>query len=365
MKIPLMAALTALVLVQTACKPKQQELKAQQRNLTEAVYASGMLITDQDYKLLATTDGYLLKELVKEGDAVKSGQVLFQLSSSNRHTLEESARMIVQKTMPLTDADAPVLRELGNRIELARAKVTNDSLQCDRYQRLYAAKAISKSAFEKYALQLESSRREFNSLKQQYLNATYNAALQKQQANNQLNQAANEIHNAGIQSLTDGIVYEIYKHEGDLVMPNQAVALIGAGKVIARLAVDESDLYKIQMNQKVVITIDAFPDKIWHAKISKIYPVLDRVEQSVRVDVTFDEALPANIYGLNVEANIIIVENKSVLTLPKSAIAKGDTVWVKSDKGIEKVKITRGIEDKEFVEISSGITAATTIVLPK
>ncbi len=39
--------------------------------LTEAVYASGLVVAQDEYQVFAQVDGYLAEKMVSDGDAVK------------------------------------------------------------------------------------------------------------------------------------------------------------------------------------------------------------------------------------------------------------------------------------------------------
>jgi HlyD family secretion protein len=166
-----------------------------------------------------------------------------------------------------------------------------------------------------------------------------------------------------LKSFTNGIVYEIFKQKGDMVNINQPIALVGSGKMIAKLLVDEDDLGKIWIGQKAEIKMDAYPNKIFNAKITRIYPVLNKAEQSFRVDAEFTEPLPINIYGLNIEANILITENKNVVTIPKKAVMKGDSVLVQQAGKTRAIKIEKGIEDDQMVEIKPNSIPSTSLII--
>ncbi len=346
-----------------SCKQSQQEIRPQIKELTEAVYASGTLVPEEEYKVVSTVEGYLIKSMVKEGDTVKQEQLLFTLGSSSRKVQEQTAAALLQKTLPVVADHSPAIKELEGRIELARIKMQNDSLHYIRYKNLYDQDAISKSSYEKYLLQYQTSSKEFGNLQQQIQQLRLSGALQLQQASNQLALSRNELNNGLLKSFTNGVVYDVYKREGDLVTPNQPVALIGKGKMIAKLFVDEDDLDKVKEGQKVLITMDAFPDKVFNATVTRIYPILNKVEQSFRVDALTDEPPPVGIYGLNIEANIVIRENAKVLVVPKKAILQGDSVMIKEGKNTAKVKIKKGAEDKEWVQISGGITDQSLLIL--
>lgn len=352
-----------LVFAAAGCQQKRTEVRIERKNLTAAVYASGSLVPEQEYKVVSAVDGYLVQARVKEGDVVQRGQLLFTVSNEVRNAQESGARAVVQRTIPTVADNAPALRDLRGKIELARIRLHEDSVQYGRYKRLYQQDATSKSNYERYYLQYQTSLKDYQSLQQQYHQQDLAGDIQLQQAQNQLaiSRAQSDIGN--LKSFVNGTVYEIYKKEGDLITPNQPIALIGAGNMIAKLLVDEDDLDKVTEGQKVLITMDAFPDKVFKARIIKVYPLLSKVEQSFRADAILDDPLPVNMYGLNIEANIVTAENKPVMAIPKAALLKGDSVMVKQGKDTKKVKIRKGIEDDNWVEVLGGIDTTSTIII--
>jgi hypothetical protein len=73
------------------------------------------------------------------------------------------------------------------------------------------------------------------------------------------------------------------------------------------------------------------------------------------VDAFFDEELPAKVYGFNIEANIVIKDKVQALVIPKEALIKGDTVVTKQGNKLTRVKIIKGVEDAEWVQVKSGL----------
>ncbi len=352
-----------LAFAATGCKQKQKEIHPEMKALTAAVYASGSLVPEEEYKVVSSVDGYLVQSAVAEGDTVKKGQLLFTVSSEVRDVQAQGAAAVVNRTVPTVTDNAPVYRELQGRIDVARIKAEQDSLQYMRYKNLFDQNAISKSNYEKYYLQYQSSLKDYQNLRQQLQQQRLSGDLQLQQARNQLNVAAAQTDIGKLKSFVNGVVYEVYKKDGDLITPNQPIALVGAGKMYARLLVDEDDLDKVFAGQKILITMDAFPDKVFNARVSKIYPLLSKVEQSFRVDAVLDDAIPVSMYGLNLEANIVIAEKKQVLAIPKSALLKGDTVLVKENGDTKRIKIKKGVEDDSWVEVRGGVSQSSTIIV--
>ncbi|MCB0699401.1 MAG: efflux RND transporter periplasmic adaptor subunit [Chitinophagales bacterium] len=346
-----------------SCNNKAETIQPEFRKLTAAVYASGTLLPEQEYKVVSTVDGYMNEAYVKEGDTVKMGQVLFYVSNEVREAQEVGSEAVVRKTISTVSEDAPVFRELQGRIEVANIKMQQDERQFKRYEKLYSEDAVSKSTYEKIYLQYQSSLKEYQNLKRQYEQQKLNGNLQLQQAQNQL-QVTRAQQNVGrLKSFIDGVVYDVYRKQGDVINPNQPIALIGAGDMIAKLSVDEDDLDKVYVGQKVMITMDAYDDKVFNAHISKVYPLLNKVEQAFRVDAVFDDELPVGVYGLNLEANIVLTQDKEVMVIPRSAIQKGDSVWIEKEGDEVKVPIKTGMSDDNWVEVRSGLDKSSTIIL--
>jgi HlyD family secretion protein len=347
-----------------ACHSAKREVRAELRPLSEAVYASGTLVPENEYKVVSTVEGYLQKSWVKEGDTVRKGQALFNLTNDNQLAQVAAASRLVSKTLPVAAPDAPSIRDLESRLASARIRRQNDSLDFARYERLFQQHAVSASSFEKYKLSFETSVHEVTSLESQLGQQRLAAGLQLQEADNQLELAITSKSNGLLRSYTDGVVYDIYKQNGDLVGSGQPLALIGSGPMLARLLVDEDDLAKVRTGQEVLITLDAIPDRIFHARIRKIYPMLNKQEQSFRVDALFTDSLPRKLYGLNVEANIVLGKTQA-LVIPREALRKGDSVAIQKDGKIALIRIRKGVEDQQFIQVLEGLDPDARIIIEK
>jgi HlyD family secretion protein len=347
-----------------SCRTRQQEVKPELRQLTEAIYASGTLVPEQEYRVMAASDGFLQQSLVREGDTVKKGQLLFTLSNDNQQAQVKAATKVVARTMPVTAENSPAVLELKNRLQSANIRLQNDSVQYARYKNLFDQNAISASNYEKFRLQYETTQKDVLGLKQQLEQQRLSSALQLQQAHNELNMARTGKGNGQVKSFVDGVVFDVYHQPGDMVNPTMPIALVGSGRMIARLSVDEDALSRVHNGQEVLVTMDAYPNKIFHAQIIKIYPLLNRVEQSFRVDAVFQDELPIKLYGLNVEANIVLSEKEKAMVIPRAALLQGDSVKIRDNGKIAMVKIIKGVQDADWVQVKGGpITATTTIIV--
>jgi multidrug efflux pump subunit AcrA (membrane-fusion protein) len=341
----------------SSCSEKEKTLKPTYKQLTESVYASGSILPKNEYKIYAMADGLLIQSLVQEGDTVKANQALFRIESDVADARFNASKEIYQISKQNLSQGSPVLSELEMVLQNARIKYELDSVNYYRYKNLYEQNATSQVEYERYATTFKISKNDFLSRKKNFEKVRNQLYIDLQNAESQYKINAKDESNYVVRSNIDGLVFEIYKVQGEAVRRNEALAMVGDKKnVYLKLSVDELDIHRIALGQEVLVRVDAYKDKIYKAKVSKIYQVLNKQEQSFRVDADFIEQFPYNFAGLTAEANIIINQKSKVLTIPKFALVGSDSVLVKKKGEIIKTKIQKGLETLELVEIIDGLS---------
>ena len=144
-----------------------------------------------------------------------------------------------------------------------------------------------------------------------------------------------------------------------------------------QMDVHELDISKVQVGQKVEITVDALDGKTYTGYVDTIningttqngitnYPV------TIRVDGAPEELYP----GMNVSAKIISEEVGNVLCVPVEAVEDGNLVTVAgpgalSEDGLtvvdftklSQVEVTLGRTDGSYIEITSGLSEGDVVV---
>ncbi len=357
MKCLFFTALFFEFLLISSCSEKEKTLKPTYKQLTESVYASGSILPKNEYKIYAMADGLLIQSLVQEGDTVKANQALFRIESDIAGARFNASKEIYQISKQNLSQGSPVLSELEIALQNARIKYELDSVNYHRYKNLYEQNATSQIEYERYATTFKISKNDFLSRKKNFEKVRNQLYIDLQNAESQYKINAKDESNYVVRSNIDGLVFEVYKVQGEAVRRNEALAMVGDKKnVYLKLSVDELDIHRIALGQEVLVKVDAYKDKIYKAKVSKIYQVLNKQEQSFRVDADFIEQFPYNFAGLTAEANIIINQKTKVLTIPKFALVGSDSVLVKKKGEIIKTKIQKGAETLELVEILDGLS---------
>lgn len=349
--------LSSLTILFFSCGKKEELATAEMKTITETVYASGNLVPQEEYVLRAQTEGILEALYVKEGDSVTAGKVLMKINNSRTSTDLETAYEVYNTTLQTSGKYAPALSEAEARWESAKIKFKTDSLNYSRYKKLFSEKAASANELEQTELRYTQSRSELTSAQKQ-------VELLRLNLNNDLTRAKGNYRNAETganygkpEALYRAMVFELNKKVGDYVRPGDALALLGAGKLIAKLKIDEGDFAKIKPGQKVLVSGDVFGDRIIEGKVLRILPRMNEREQSFTVEAELPDIALAPVYGLNCEADIVVADKRQALLIPKDYLLPGDSVNVKNENGAAKVKVKPGIVSGNYVEILEGLTA--------
>lgn len=329
------------------------------RDITEAVFANGYIITEDEYLLTANTQGYITNLLVKEGDSVKHGDELLFLSNDVQSAQLSNAQTIYMDALNKLDNNSPQISQLKLQIEQAKIQLDTDKKNYERFQRLTSSHAVSQYDFEQAELKYESAKRNVEILEQSLTDLINSLELNVSNAKTQLDIQRETNADYFLSSSVDGKILAVYKHQGELVNRGETIARVGGGKPIIKLYVAEEDINRIRLKQKTIISLNTNPNQLFEAFISKIYPSFDEKEQSFIVEAVFTTSPNPLFANTQLQANIIIDTKENALTIPAQFLLTGDSVFLEN-KSKKAVKI--GIRTPEWIEIVEGLEAKQKIV---
>jgi HlyD family secretion protein len=363
LKNPLKLFIVFVAASALSCQSNNDAVKPEIKPLIEAVYASGFVVSKDEYEIFAQAEGYVAEKLVEDGDVVKKGDPIYTLEGNQQSARSRIAKETYELARKNVDDQSPVLRELKAALETAHSKLKYDSSNFARYSNLIKSNATSQGEFDRIKLAYDNSKNDYAFQLSRFEKTKNQLQLELLNARNQLAISSDESGRYTLRSEVDGVVFMTAKEKGELIRRNETVAIIGKKDAFyLQLNIDELDVQKIKTGQEVLVKIDAYPSKTFKATIFKVYPMVDRRLQSVRADASLEEQLPGSFSGLAVEANIIIRRKDQALVIPKSKLLPGDSVIIKTDNGNQKIKVTRGIETLDEVEIMEGLDTGNLLV---
>jgi HlyD family secretion protein len=350
-----------LAVTAVACKKKQETTQAIVQDITHSVYASGVVKSDNQYQVFATVNGLVQKILVEEGDAVKKGDPIMRIENQAAILNTESARISADYASEAANADK--LNELKINIDLARIKVQNDSGLLERQKNLWSQQIGTRYELEQRELAYQNSLTAYKGAVLRYNDLQRQIRFNAQQARKNLQISTTTAKDFTITSETNGKVYSILKEQGEIVNPSMPVAIIGDDTNFKlELQIDEYDIAKIRLGQKVLIRMDSYKDEVFEAEINKINSIMNERSKSFLVEAIFTKAPPALFPNLTAEANIIIETKQNALSIPRSYLLDDEHVLLENK---EKRKVVVGLKDYQRVEILQGISKDDVLLKPE
>lgn len=198
-----------------------------------------------------------------------------------------------------------------------------------------------------------------------------------------------QLSDYSIISPIDGKVIKKHYKTGDTITNsgNSSTILMTVGdmtKMVFDISVDELDIAKVEVGQKVSITADALAGTTFEGEVTSnsMEGTTSNGVTTYAVQVTV--ASPGKLKpGMNVNAKILVENKKSVLYVPIAAVTKsgnrtyvnvpGDSAaeqqdnagnGVKSMDSRQRKEVTIGINTEKSIEIVSGLNEGDTVYLP-
>ncbi|SFE59198.1 HlyD family secretion protein [Chitinophaga sp. CF118] len=344
-----------------SCGKKTEKTKPIRKDVTETVFASGILEADATYDLTAQADGYLTQVNFKEGDLVDPQQELAVVNNKEAFFNEESANELYNIAHQNTMSNAPALQQAQNTIIIDKQKMDLDLINMQRYQKLWEKNSVAK-------LDLDNAELQYKTSKSNYESALENHRILKQQADQQVisTEATKKINEVvtgknKINALVAGKILKVYKKLGDYVKRGETIALIGNPEYIyAKVNIDEGNISKVKVGQEAFIQLNTNKDKIYKGSVKEIYPSFDESSQSFICKLVFSDSLDFTIVNTQLQSNIVVAITKKALLIPRRYLDFGGYVQVEGKK--EKLKVVTKFVSNEWVEILSGIDDNTVLI---
>jgi HlyD family secretion protein len=337
----------------------------ERKNIIETVYASGKIMADSEYTVYALNQGTVIKKLVNEGDHVEKNQVIYVINNSAPAAKLDAANMAYGKAKEDLSNGSRVLADLKIAMQNADLKFSNDSLQYARLKALWNQGVGTKSALDNAEMQYRMSQNDKRSAREKYYSTVNDLNVSLKNAQSQVATAQSDLNNYIIRADRPGTVYQMLKEKGESVRANDPLALLGkSADRIIRLAVDQEDIDRVKVGQQVLLKTDASGDKIYQAKVLRIYPTMNEADQTFRVDAGFTGNDTQPYIHTSVEANIIIQKKLQALVIPSQILLTGDSVKVKQAGHIKTIHVQTGIHTLNDIEILDGLNEQSDLVVP-
>ncbi len=199
-------------------------------------------------------------------------------------------------------------------------------------------------------------------------------------AENALQDAKDSLSDYSVYAPFDGVIASVSGKVGDI--SSGALGTIITNQKIATITLNEVDVAKIKLKQKVTLTFDAVADLTITGEVAEIDSV-GTVSSGVvnyTVKINFDTQDDRVKSGMSVSASIITGTAQDVITVPNSAVkTKNNVIYVETFSaplttplaGVQgspsnvlptQVEVVTGLSDDTSTEITSGLKEGDIVI---
>lgn len=317
--------------------------------------------------------------LVKEGDHVRSGQLLLQLDDADLRS--QAARAQAQiKTAQSNQSDLTTggtqeeLLTLDS--ELIKARNTRDAAQrsLEALLRLQQEGAASAGEVKQAEDALQRAQADTTLLEQKKKDRYSKPETERVQAQGAEAQAAYDaaedaLQKSSVRAPFDGIVYALPVKQGAYVQTGDLLLQEGdLSHMLVRTFVDEPDIGRLATGQKIEVTWDAIPGRIWTGVVSTIPATVKlRGSRNVgEVTCTVDNHDLRLLPNVNVGVTVVTAEHTGVLTLLREAVRMDDTkpyVFQVVDDRLVRREVEISLQNLTRIEVTAGVPENAVVAL--
>jgi HlyD family secretion protein len=387
--------------------------KVAKRTIIQSVSANGKIQPEKDIKISPYISGEVVELMVKEGDQVKSGDLLAKIDP------EIYVSAYDQSTAALNSQKA---NEANARARLAqmKAQFENAKQTFDRQQKLFKQNVISQAEFDQANSSYEVAKAQVEASEQD-INAS---EFQVKSSEAGLKRAKEDLTRTAIFAPNDGTVSKLSVEKGERVTGasqfssgTEIMTIANLNEMEAQVEVNENDIVRVKLGDTALIEADAYLNRKFKGIVTEIATSANSTGTSVDQVTNFNVKIhmlkdfykdllePAHPDfspfrpGMTTTVEIQTETAKDVLSIPIQAVTtrvtkdsldkynaknvkeKGDgedkteivsskkktgeiqeCVFVLENGTAKKVNVKSGIQDNTYIQILSGLKEGQEII---
>ena len=316
--------------------------------------ASGYVVARRKATVSSKVTGKVVDVRIEEGMQVDEGQLLATIDDAN-----------VRAGLALARAQRAAS---DTSLAETRVRVRKAELDLERARALVAERVVSQAEVDVAEAELDALRARLSRLEQEVRVASRQVALREQ-----------ELSDTVIRAPFAGVVVAKNAQPGEMISPMSAgggFTRTGIGTIVdmssLEIEVDVNEAYinRVEPEQPVEATLDAYPDWKIACRVIAIVPTADRQKATVRVRIAFDELDPRILpdMGVKVAFRSEATEGgvRSSYAVPRSAVvddAGREVVFVAVDGRAERRAVRSAGEDGGDLLLLSGVAGGERVIV--
>lgn len=164
-----------------------------------------------------------------------------------------------------------------------------------------------------------------------------------------------------------GVVTQVFARPGDLATPRAPlIKLMDPTSMVVRAGLPESCAADIDTDTEVTVSLDAYPNQTFKAKIDRVYPRLEWESRTRIIEIKITDPvqlIPRLFARVSVQGRVaddaVVVPDVAIITTPR-----GDkVVFVVSEGKASMRKVSLGLEQGQRIQIIDGVQAGEMVVV--
>jgi HlyD family secretion protein len=239
--------------------------KVEQKSIIETVSASGKIQPEMEVKLSPEVSGEIVELTVKEGDAVKKGQLLCRIKPDILVSGYE-------RTVASYNAQKATVASSQQQLIQSEANFKNIEARFKRNESLFKDKVISASEFDAARAEYLSAKANLESARQSVVGAKFGL----QQSGAVVKEASDNLARTSIYAPVDGIVSKLLIEKGERVVGTaqmsgtEIMTIANLNSMEVNVDVNENDINRLSLGDTAIIEVDAFLDKKFKGIVTEI-----------------------------------------------------------------------------------------------
>jgi multidrug efflux pump subunit AcrA (membrane-fusion protein) len=340
--------------------------------IEERILRTGDIAPELQVTIYSKVQGWVEKINVREGDRVKTGQVLATLDAREAEAAVAQAKANLEASAArLKQVRATAEEAVQSQIQQAKANLELAEADQKRFQELHQKDFVARQ-------QLDEAQTKYNVAKANYDLAMNNirqktwendialAEAQVRQAKASLDLTQAQLANLIIISPMNGEVTKRFVDPGTMAKDTTPIlTLMDLSEVKMVMNVIEKEFVHLQKGQPVKITVTAFPDRTFQGRIAIITPALDLQSRTAEIQISIPN--PGYILnpGMFGRVEILLRSSPQATLIPIQALVSEedkDFVYLLKDGKAYRRPVQKGIVKDTFIEIIRGLNPGDQVV---
>ena len=324
----------------------------------------------------AEIDGVLRSVDVEEGESVTKGQVVAAIDATLLEAQLKQTRAVLELARINSVKWKNEARIAAYHVDSSRISMEKRKDFYDSQKKLFDIGGLTQSDLDKAEIGYKQALTEYQTALENMKSLQAKSARGRGEAEERVAKAQADVDEIQakldkciIRSPITGVVATQWKWEGERTKASDSVivTIMGTRDVYATADVNETNLGRIAVGQRAVVTADAYPGLTFQGRVHLISPVIDVNSRTVKVKIKLLNDKNLLKHGMFVRVRIVSDRITSAVTVPADAVLSGpdntkivfvvidDVAFLRKVQGRpaknQRFTVFNGVKDGELVVV--------------